>query len=1059
MCPNCGHPLPAGAPAGLCPACLLEQGAETVTSDQAHPVRFEPPPVEEVARLFPQLEIIGLIGAGGMGAVYRARQPALDRQVALKILPPHGGGGASFAERFNREARALARLNHPNIVAVHEFGQVQGLHFFIMEFVDGANLRQLEKTGRLSPREALQIVPQICDALQYAHDEGVVHRDIKPENVLVDRKGRVKIADFGLAKILGIEGESLRLTADGQVMGTPHYMAPEQVERPMSVDHRADIYSLGVVFYEMLTGDLPLGKFAPPSRKVEVDVRLDEVVLRALENDPARRYQHASEVKSEVETIRHAPAPPVPPVGAVASPEPPPRFSRTAIVGAGWAPLFFIMSLLWVTPLMQAESDSRVPGLTWWQWVLTLTLLPLGLAAPFGTTILGWISVTQIGRSAGRLYGLGLALFDGLVFPLLLLDLVLGLLLLRSATALAQAAGVSLQNGLWPVLVGLVTLSLCAAADVFLARTIWRMVSGTGSAETRGAYAPGRQLAYGVGGLAAVIAIVAAISALSNGPLYQLFHRGSAQLAGRDAASGAFVAHVPGGGTIELLGLSDPDAAPDGWWGPDGSSLAHRRVEVAGLGEAKGPNAELKNLILRYQDLPEGASFPAVEFVPPASFSSGGWVTLDGKPLAGSLPFRVAFPAGLQTAAMRVGVDWGPWSTTLTHDPRTERSTQARRPGDPGWEAVIHQVSDNAGNAQVTVMLGRDDPSWKTRVIAVDTNGVERPYSNGSGTPAGTMQAWTFVFRGLPLAAVKEFQVQVRPVHWYDFPRIALRPRQPVPPARQQTSLEQRPVSRPTLTVAQLAASPDLRFLAWQDAWEAREPDAAIHRDGSPVATEHERRVLRQVRPTKCSVAGASEGTPQTRFLHLWFAHPGFDAQSDGEVALFDGTGALVASSAAGPAAYNAHPADAECPEAGWLACTLMVSNDLPQQVTVRLRFTVGPLENVREVAADFRGSLALEGDGQLSGLGADEQGKAFIALACDSPTLSSRHFAATAITREGGKLEPTGRMVTGGGSSSLTVGRYEFEVPLTEVARFQVGTRPVRSAEWAGVRLPELPL
>src|SRR4029078_3333769 len=181
-----------------------------------------------------------------------------------------------------------------------EFGEVEGLHYLLMEHVDGVNLRQLQQTQRLAPRQALSIVPQICDALQYAHDEGVVHRDIKPENVLVDRKGRVKIADFGLAKILGQDPESLRLTLDGQVMGTPHYMAPEQVERPLAVDHRADIYSLGVVFYEMLTGDLPLGEVSSPARKVMVDVRLDEVVLRALENDPARRYQHVSEVQTEV---------------------------------------------------------------------------------------------------------------------------------------------------------------------------------------------------------------------------------------------------------------------------------------------------------------------------------------------------------------------------------------------------------------------------------------------------------------------------------------------------------------------------------------------------------------------------------------------------------------------------------------------------------------------------------------------------------------------------------------------------------------------------------------
>jgi predicted Ser/Thr protein kinase len=298
--------MPAGALAGLCPACLLAQGAETEPAETKARVRFEPPKLAEISRLFPQLEVLELLGAGGIGAVYKARQPALDRLVALKVLP--AGGGAGSSERFNREARALARLSHPNIVGVHEFGQVAGLHFFIMEFVDGANLRQLEQTSRLAPREALQIIPQICDALQYAHDEGVVHRDIKPENVLVDRKGRVKIADFGLAKIADPDPAAARLTVEGQVMGTPHYMAPEQVERPLAVDHRADIYALGVVFYEMLTGDLPLGKFPPPSRKVQVDVRLDDIVLRALENDPERRYQQASEVKQGVATVVASPA-------------------------------------------------------------------------------------------------------------------------------------------------------------------------------------------------------------------------------------------------------------------------------------------------------------------------------------------------------------------------------------------------------------------------------------------------------------------------------------------------------------------------------------------------------------------------------------------------------------------------------------------------------------------------------------------------------------------------------------------------------------------------------
>lgn len=273
------------------------------------------PSLEELAEKFPQLEILELLGQGGMGAVYKARQRELDRIVALKILLPRNGGGAAFAERFAREAKALARLNHPNIVTLYEFGRADDLFFFLMEFVDGLNLRQLVETGRVSPREALAIVPQICDALQYAHDQGIVHRDIKPENILMDRRGRVKVADFGLARLMnvgpettaatsgpGAPGETL-LTKTGKVMGTPQYMSPEQKERPAEVDHRADIYALGVVLYEMLTGELPGNKrIEAPSKKVQIDVRLDEVVLRALENNPEMRYQTAAQFRTRVET-------------------------------------------------------------------------------------------------------------------------------------------------------------------------------------------------------------------------------------------------------------------------------------------------------------------------------------------------------------------------------------------------------------------------------------------------------------------------------------------------------------------------------------------------------------------------------------------------------------------------------------------------------------------------------------------------------------------------------------------------------------------------------------
>jgi tRNA A-37 threonylcarbamoyl transferase component Bud32 len=315
-CHACGTPLPADAPAGLCPRCLLAGGFATAASPSAGD--FEPPAVAELAPLFPQLEIIELLGAGGMGAVYKARQPHLDRLVALKVLPPKDD--PSFAERFSREARALAKLNHPGIVHVYDFGQAGGHSYIVMEYVQGVNLRQAERAGKMTPAEALAVVPQICAALQFAHEAGIVHRDVKPENILLDAKGRVKIADFGLAKLLGA-GEPRHLTGTHQAMGTLHYMAPEQWEKPAIVDHRADIYSLGVVFYELLTGELPLGRFDPPSKKVQLDVRLDEVVLRALEKEPERRYQRASDVQTDVEGITTKPSP-------AARPTEPPRPRR-----------------------------------------------------------------------------------------------------------------------------------------------------------------------------------------------------------------------------------------------------------------------------------------------------------------------------------------------------------------------------------------------------------------------------------------------------------------------------------------------------------------------------------------------------------------------------------------------------------------------------------------------------------------------------------------------------------------------------------------------------------
>jgi serine/threonine protein kinase len=309
-CPTCGTPMVPAAGGPSCPRCLLAAGLESGAGSeaaQASAAAAAPTP-EEMGKHFPSLEILELLGQGGMGIVYKARQRSLDRMVALKVLPPEAALEAGFSDRFSREARTLARLQHPNIVGVHDFGNADGLFYLMMEYVDGANLRQAMQAGKLSPREALAIVPQVCDALQYAHDQGVVHRDIKPENILVDRAGRVRIADFGLAKIVQRTPVDMTITRAGQVMGTLHYMAPEQYRSPDAVDHRADIFSLGVVFYEMLTGELPLGSFPLPSSKAGVDARLDGVVMRALERERDRRWQKVSEVKSHVSEIAVADA-------------------------------------------------------------------------------------------------------------------------------------------------------------------------------------------------------------------------------------------------------------------------------------------------------------------------------------------------------------------------------------------------------------------------------------------------------------------------------------------------------------------------------------------------------------------------------------------------------------------------------------------------------------------------------------------------------------------------------------------------------------------------------
>ena len=330
---------------GQCPRCLLPAGGFAIGDGGAGGRDSAPVPAEEINAYLPDFEVEEIIGYGGMGAVYKACQTRLNRDVAIKILPMRSRHDPTFVERFHREAQAMAQLNHPNIVTIYDYGEADELLYLVMEFVDGVNLAKLIKSGRISASEALAVVPPICDALQYAHGRGIVHRDIKPSNILLDKSGAVKITDFGLAKLIDAGTEYFTLTREGHSLGTPFYMAPEQLEHPESADHRADIYSLGVVFYEMLTGQLPAGKFAPPSQRANVDVRLDQVVLKALEAEPDLRYQHASELRTGVEEVTGTAMPPPEPARS-----PPP------------APL---PSPIPMPPSPERHRDRRVPRAVW----------------------------------------------------------------------------------------------------------------------------------------------------------------------------------------------------------------------------------------------------------------------------------------------------------------------------------------------------------------------------------------------------------------------------------------------------------------------------------------------------------------------------------------------------------------------------------------------------------------------------------------------------------------------------------------------------------------------
>jgi serine/threonine protein kinase len=305
-CETCGRALDASA-AGLCPSCLLrtaiEHGAGQTSVSQFPKLHY-----------FGDYELLEEIARGGMGVVYRARQVSLDRIVAVKMMRP--GLLATDAEirRFHAEAKTAAGLQHPNIVAIHEVGEIDGLHYFSMDFVDGPSLADLVRERALSPIEAAGHVKTLAETVHYAHSRGILHRDLKPSNILIDSAGRPRITDFGLARPLGSDSS---VTVHGTVVGTPAYMPPEQASGdPARLCRASDVYSLGAILYELLTGLAPfrgatqletvrmvLEQRPVSPRKLASDVprALEDICIRCLEKESAARYASAADLAGDLD--------------------------------------------------------------------------------------------------------------------------------------------------------------------------------------------------------------------------------------------------------------------------------------------------------------------------------------------------------------------------------------------------------------------------------------------------------------------------------------------------------------------------------------------------------------------------------------------------------------------------------------------------------------------------------------------------------------------------------------------------------------------------------------
>ncbi len=936
-CPKCDAPIPAEAPQGLCPKCLLLEISTPTDAGQSAHSKSSPPTREELAAAFPHLEILELIGQGGMGFVFKARQPKLERFVALKILPQSLAADPAFAERFSREGRLLARLNHPNIVTVHDFGQAKEFFYLLMEYVDGVNLRQAMKAGRFTADQALAIVPKICEALQFAHNEGILHRDIKPENILLDTKGRVKIADFGIAKLIseatsfGVppsgganrlkpELQTSALTDAGKTLGTPNYMAPEQIEKPNEVDHRADIYSLGVVFYEMLTGELPLGRFPLPSQKSAADPRLDDVVLRALEKEPNRRTQSAGEVKTQVETISNA-------------------TSRHA-----------------VSSEIKEPSASPVSDRFWKRFAITVGLVLLAL----------------------------------ILIPVF--AYLLSFMFQKNATALMEKS-VTISSAVEVKRASVGTWSPTIApgekfepATVLEAATKLMKEGSYEDALQRHIWFHNNVQKFG-DSYQSTVRLTSAISEWE-------------QLGRRYPKAKQALMEIRDDKTREII---------------EGRGYAEIFQEVAAINrEFQNDDATLtlfKTIRRTDPKLAQQCYFYAENLL----ITNGEY----------QLCLDVMGDSQKQFSSLRRSIE-------MQRDQETRMAEMYKRMEESNRQRGI---TNNYPRSVVPDTMKKHSEDYfvsrTCRLIEI-LIGAERK------DEAEKIQAQALAIFDDPLlkSAISDAEKRVQ--------KVKATPRAVVIPSPS--------ISDSLASPELLAEPPKLQFLAWQDEFKTNRPGAARHPDGSAITDEKELKWLQGIHTGGMDIRKLKLN-PDPRFLHVGISHPLFDTTTFNEITLLDEQGKRIPRGAGDNGSSSAQASNLHTDNLGWLTVTFspIVGTNIPAQVTMRLRYTIGPLEKIQKVKVETnsRTSMTLEGGGQLNGLGQTVDGNAFIAIAVNPEKLGARKFGAVAVTRDGIELLPTGDDSRGTDRTDIGTQSFEFDVPLNEVALFRIGTRPIRTAVW----------